>query len=106
MTGDLFGWRPPEVERPKTIDERFAEFHAANPHVAEEMLRLARARLERGERRIGAKALWEELRGSLSTTDPEYSLNNTYTALYARLLLELEPRLINVIEVRRRKGER
>ena len=43
-----------------SIDQRWAEFHTANPHVFEELLRLARARLARGETRISVKARREE----------------------------------------------
>ncbi len=105
----------------RTIEERFSDFHKLNPHVAQEMLRLARARLDRGETFISVKALWEELRVSLDraeeggagplgaiqdrTWDPAYKLNNSFTALYARLIIKLEPRLASVIELRKRKGE-
>ncbi len=105
----------------KSLEDRFADFHRLNPHVGAEMLRLARARLDRGETFISVKALWEELRVSLSiaedggagplgavqdrTPDAAYKLNNSYTALYARLMIKLEPRLERVIEIRKRKGE-
>lgn len=102
------------ARRPKSIDQRFAEFHDANPHIANELLRLARARLDRGETRIGLKALWEELRQSLITTEEggmgtegpanPYKLNNDFTALYARMLVRMDPRLEGVIEMRRRKN--
>jgi len=98
-----------EPARPveQTIEERFTAFDQANPHVFAEMLRLARARLARGEKRIGVKALWEELRSWLQVTGAgDYKLNNTYTALYSRKLIESDPTLAHVIEVRRRKGER
>ncbi len=104
-----------------SVDQRWAEFHTKNPHVCAEMLRLARARLDRGETYISAKALWEELRVSLAraengghgtfestdgkTAPDPYKLNNDFTALYARTIIRMEPRLEGVIEVRRRKGE-
>jgi hypothetical protein len=86
-----------------TIEERAATFHAANPHVLAEMLRLARELLDRGAKYIGAKALWESLRVSLSTTDNEYRLNNSFTSIYARMAIDHEPRLGSVMELRRRK---
>jgi hypothetical protein len=96
---------PPAKPAPPTLDERFATFHVENPHVFDELLRLARVHLDRGDQRIGVKALWEELRASLSTrTDAgDFKLNNSYTAIYARHLLAAEPRLDGVIEVRRRR---
>ena len=94
-----------------SIEERFESFHKANPQVADRMLTLARRRLDRGETFISVKALWEELRASFQKSDLAYDgfdttkLNNSYTALYARLIIKLEPRLGDVIELRKRKGE-
>lgn len=72
-------------ERP-SLEQRYAEFANKNPHVFAELLRLARARLDRGETYISIKALWEELRVSLDLADDgggegAYKLNNDYTAL-------------------------
>ena len=109
---DLFGSlrTAPAVAEPEpkeaTLAERFEAFHAANPHVLAEMLRLARARLGRGETRIGVKALWEELRSTLEVQDggDAYKLNNNYTALYARKLIEVCPELADAIEIRQRRA--
>lgn len=97
------------AERP-SLDQRYAEFASANPHVFDELLRLATARLARGETYISIKALWEELRVSLDLADDgggegAYKLNNDFTALYARALIRREPRLDGVIRLRARKGE-
>jgi len=117
-TLDLFGWSPPTAastpdEDTSTIDQRFEAFHQANPHIAAEMLRLARLRLDRGETFISTKALWEELRVSLDRARDlgasgahVYKLNNDYTSLYSRLLIRLEPKLEGVIQIRKRKSER
>jgi len=98
--------RPDAKKRP-SIDDRWAEFHHANPHVMNALLRLARARLESGQTRIGVKALWEELRSYLKTsgTELDFRLNNDFTAPAARTMIELEPTLAGVIEVRRRRNE-
>lgn len=111
MQGDLLSWSPPErIEsrredpRKLTIAERFAAFHAANPHVFAEMLRLAREKLDAGAKRIGAKGLYEDCRESLRVRKlGEYRLNNDFTAILSRMLVEAEPRLVGVIEMRRRK---
>lgn len=87
-----------------SLDQRFAEFHKENPHVLTEMLKLARRELDKGVKRIGAKALWEDLRSWLKTTGQPYKLNNSYTAIYARKLVQIEPRLDGVIEFRKRKA--
>lgn len=119
---DMFGGKtapaPRPTAKPRTakrasISERWEAFRRANPHVMHEMLRLARARLERGERRIAVKALWEELRasldliaeGGLGPLDGKYKLDNSFTALAARRLIELEPSLRTVIEIRKRKAK-
>jgi len=118
MTQLAMTWSPPPPKQRPSIEERFAAFHAANPHVLEEMLRLARARLARGERRIGVKALWEELRRYLFTYAHEvvgvqhgidedfgYKLNNSYTSHYADKLVEVDPSLDPFIERRKRRAK-
>lgn len=44
---------------------RFLRFHENNPVVFTELLALAVSRMNKGENRIGARALWEELRATL-----------------------------------------
>lgn len=86
-----------------TVEEKFSKFIADNPGLMQEMLRLARVRLDRGDTFISVKALWEELRVSMRTKHgDDYALNNNYTALAARALLELEPRLHGVMHTRKR----
>lgn len=109
---DLLSSAPPSPAPETTLEGRFKAFHAENPRVFERMLKLARARLDRGEKFISVKALWEELRASLAKSslaydeaEPEYKLNNNHTAYYARLLLETEPRLVGVIETRKRTAK-
>ena len=103
-----------DIEHParrRTIEERFEAFDRANPEVFVEMLRLARARLARNEGRISIKAIYEELRASLEVIRDSgssealrgpYKLNNSYTASFARKLIEHEPALRGVIELRKR----
>jgi hypothetical protein len=84
--------------------ERYQTFIKANPHVLEEALHLARGKLAAGAKRIGAKALWEELRTSIRVKKlGSYKLDNDFTALLARDLIAAEPRLAGVIELRERK---
>jgi hypothetical protein len=97
---------PDEAGQRPSIDQRWAEFHQTNPHVLDEMLRLARARVATGATRIGVKALWEELRSWLQVTGRgEYKLNNSFTAPAARALIERDPSLAAVIELRTRKAK-
>lgn len=108
-TLDLFGWTPesaePRLARERSIDERFAEFHAQHPIVFDHMLAMAQADLAAGKRRVGVKALWERLRETLHIEfSGTYKLNNTYTSRYADACIAADPRLASVIEVRKRKS--
>lgn len=86
------------------IWERYQRFMKDNPAVLEEALNLARAELAAGAKRIGAKALWERLRGRMRVkTGGKFKLDNDYTALLARDLITAEPKLAGKIELRERK---
>ncbi len=105
--------KPTPSAKPLTIAERFEAFNLAHPEVLTELLRLARVRLASGETRISVKALWEDLRASLEgefsavmeASGDSYRLNNNHTAMYARALIDLEPGLSGVIELRIRKAK-
>lgn len=90
-----------------SIEERFARFHAANPHVYVTLRSLALAEVERGAHRISPKLLFEQLRAggvATATGDDPYRLNNVYTSRYARLLAA-EPALQGRIPTRSLKSE-
>jgi hypothetical protein len=61
----------------------------------------------RGHRQYGIKALFEVLRfnHAMRTEGDIFKLNNNYTALYARLLMDNEPELDDFFETRRRTSE-
>lgn len=86
-----------------TLDQQFAAFHAANPHVYDALRRLALQLARRGQR-MGIKALFEVLRWqyAMTTSDAssDYKLNNNYTSFYARLLMGQEPELDGYFETR------
>lgn len=87
-----------------TIAERFQEFHKLNGHVYVALVMLAREFREKtGRRHIGMKMLWEKLRyefGIRTSGESDYSLNNDYTALYARLIMQQEADLAGAFETR------
>lgn len=86
-----------------TIAERFEEFHRANPHVYRVLVRLAREWVNStGSRKLGIKSLYEVARWRLAieTSDPEYRLNNSYTAFFARLIMRHEPDLDGLFDLR------
>ncbi len=74
---------------------RFVAFHDANPHVLDALIGLCLDARERGMRRWSTKGAFEVLRyASIETAgDDDFKLNNNYTALYARLIAAVEPRL-------------
>lgn len=98
--------KPTPARKLATIGERFAAFHAAHPEVYAEMRRLALDAVRAGRKRLGAKALAERVRWEFGVAkgDEEFAINNSYVALYARLLEEQEPALVGVFETRARKA--
>jgi hypothetical protein len=91
-----------------SLDARFARFHVANPHVYAELVRLAREARQAGRTKLGAKELYEVARWHLKLRtrgDVEYRLNNSWTALYARLIQQQEPDLAHLFETRRRRAK-
>jgi len=90
-----------------TIEADFAAFHAANPHVYAELVRLARVWVrERGVNHLGIATLYEVARWNitLSTAGEAFKLNNNHRALYARLIMDQEPDLAGLFKTRRLHG--
>ena len=76
---------------PKTIQERFLDFHGRHPDVFVELVRLARQVRSRG-RKVGIKTLWERMRWSFEIEiGTDWKLNNNFTSRYARLMIEKYP---------------
>lgn len=89
-----------------TLEERFEEFHRANPHVYQELLKRALCLRERGVRRFGIAAIFEALRyeAAMETGGDTWKLNNDYRAFYARLLMKNVVALNGFFEIREQKG--
>lgn len=90
----------------ESIEGRFLAFHEANPWVAHRLTVLALDMVERGHPRLGLKQLWEVLRWQYqraTLSGDGLKLNNDFTALYARLLMDSEPRLVGAFETRARR---
>lgn len=85
------------------IQREFSEFHQNNPHVYNELVRLARGYVAR-KRKAGIGHLWEVMRWSLSMkVDDEredFKLNNNYRSRYARLIMAMEPDLAGFFDTR------
>lgn len=85
-----------------TIAEAFSRFHTGNPHVYHELVLLARRAKARGAQRIGIGMLVEVVRwrSTLRTGGDDFKLNNNYSALYARLIMDNAPDLAGIFELR------
>lgn len=90
-----------EYEPHLSIPERFALFHAANPHVADALEVLAAEWLA-GRSRISARDLYARLRweSGIRTEGDVYLLNNDFTAHYARLLIDRRPEWATAFHLR------
>lgn len=83
----------------------FVAFHRAHPEVYDGLARLARRVVDAGgARHLSVRMLWETLRyetalGAGAGEEP-YRLNNNHVPHYARLLMEREPLLGDLVEVR------
>ena len=87
---DLSPLIEPAYEPEASLADRFAAFHAANPHVADALEQLAGQWFAAGHRKVGMKALVERLRweSGIRTEGSAYRVNNSHVSFYARLLLE------------------
>jgi hypothetical protein len=87
--------------------EKFVLFDAANPHVARALEALA-AQWLKHHRRVSMKALVERLRweSGIFTQGNAYRINNSFTAFYARLLIERRPEWADSIETRKAQADR
>ena len=87
------------TDRP-SIEDRFAEFVSDNPWFVVECIRMAREHKAAGNKRWSMKAIFELLRHKFRRTGGRYGLNNSYTSLMARLLIERAPDLKGFFELR------
>lgn len=103
LINEIFGVRP-------TAQEQFLAYHAANPHIYARLRAMALQLKRAGHDRWGIKNLWEKLRYDLAAEarDPNnpFTLNNNYTAYYARRLMKREPELAGFFEIRERQVDK
>jgi hypothetical protein len=102
----------PVPPRAETLELAFFAFHRAKPEVFTRLVELARAevnaQLGAGIKRprVAIKALWEmlraELRGRPVQSGGHVKLNNSFTALYSRLIAETHADLREVFRMRER----
>lgn len=96
------------TQRTESIADRFWAFHDKSPEVYSTLVALARQWVARtGRRRLGIATLFERTRWELavSTSDPDFKLNNSYRAYYARLIMVRESDLAELFETRKSKAD-
>lgn len=84
------------------IQRDFQRFHAANPHVLEDLEHMAAAWFDKGHPSISIGMLFEALRwlSGIETTGDVYRLNNNYQSRYVRLMIARRPEWAHRFQVR------
>ncbi len=72
------------------IQMRFNQFHETNPHVYREIIELARRAKNMGYQRWSMNGVFEVMRWNkaLRTKGESWKLNNSFRALYARMVMD------------------
>lgn len=95
-------------QRFRTIDERFAAFHKANPQIYRKLVNLAREVKAAGHEHYSMDCLFHRLRWyyrvEQQTKEP-FKLQDHYTSRYARAIMMCEPDLVDMFEVRRLRSK-
>ena len=88
-------------------EAQFLLFHAENPHVYHNLVRMARMyRDSKRTTKFGIATLWEVLRWdySFSTAHEGFKLNNNHKAFYARMIMDRNPDLAGMFELREQRA--
>lgn len=82
---------------------RFSMFDAANPHVMDELVMLARRAKRLGAEKIGIAELFEVLRwrSRMRTHGSDFKLDNSFRAFYVREMMRRYPDIDGLFELRR-----
>lgn len=97
----------PPIDRSLPLEQRFDLWRERHPEVVAFIARRAIAAARNGAKRLSAKALVEEARSSAFVTTAgkrDMLIDNSFTALLARYLMETYPELVGLFEVRRRRS--
>lgn len=98
-------WGSVDLLEPKlTTEEAFAQFCRRNGWFLPALAKRAYDLRGRGASRLSMKQLFEELRHSTEDQGREYRLNNDWTALASRRLIELYPDLSGLFVTRARRS--
>jgi hypothetical protein len=98
---------PGNLRKKESITAKFNRFHQRNPHVYHLIVDISKRMKRSGIRKFGMKGVFEYLRWqySMQTQGERYRLNNIYTSIYARLVMETEVELKGFFETRKRLEE-
>jgi hypothetical protein len=93
--------QPEQSPKPK-LPERFEQFHRRNPSVLDTLIRLAREAKATGLTHLSIKYIYEIARmdPSLVTDGRPFKLTNSYTAFYARKIVDEAPDLASLFTLR------
>jgi hypothetical protein len=88
------------------IQERFEEFHKANPRIYDLLVRFALEVKDRGFSRYSIDAIIQRVRWhvTIETKSSDFKLNDHFTSRYARLIMSRVPELDGFFEVRELKA--
>lgn len=89
-----------------TIADRFAEYHASNPHVYKMLVALALADRRQGMKSSGMQMYIEQVRFRMrrkTATKEPFKISNDFAAHYARLIMTNELELADFFVVRELK---
>ena len=87
----------------RDIDTAFVVFHTLNPDFLQEILRIARHAKARGKTRISMRLIFEVFRFKRTLAivgAGEYTVNNSFTPFYSRLVKQQDPELGQLFEIR------
>lgn len=84
-------------------ERKFNEFHRKNPEVYKELEKLAYRAYNNGRKKIGMQMLVEVFRWNkmLTTKGDAFKINNNYGSRYARLIMDNNPQLQGLFELRK-----
>lgn len=97
----------PELFECKTIADNFRRFHQDNPQVYKWFKHYAVILWNRGYRRYSSDGILHIIRYRVAIRkDPreQFKINNNYSALYARMLINDDVRFNDFFELRSRKS--
>jgi len=93
-----------DVDEYRGCKAGFEEYDKEHPGIWIRFEGVAVRRINRGDKRLGAKAIIEEIREDCRRKgDEPYALDNTYSSDYARMFENRHPRHKGLFEFRMRK---